>query len=62
MKVGDLILLPPGFRQHWGLFSKWGVLVEKLPRTDDLEYDWRIFADNRYVNAGRQIEQNLLTF
>ena len=61
MKVGDLILLPPGFRQHWGLSSKWGVLVEKLPRTDDLEYDWRIFADNRYVHAVRQIENYWLT-
>ena len=36
-------------------------VVKKLPRADALEYDWRIFADNRYVNAGRQIEQNLLT-
>ena len=56
MKVGDLIALPQGFRQHWSLSSKYGLLVEKLPRTDYFQYDWKIFVDNRYVTAGRKIE------
>ena len=60
MQVGDLILLPQGFRQHWGLTSLYGLLVEKLPRTDYLQFDWKIFVDNRYVTAGRQIEDACL--
>ena len=56
MKVGDLIKLPQVFREQWGLTSKYGLLTEKIPRTDYLQFDWKIFVDNRYVTAGRQIE------
>ena len=56
MKVGDLILLPQGFREQWGLTSKYGLLTEKTPRTDYLQYDWKILVDNRYVTASSQIE------
>ena len=66
MQVGDLILLPQGFREHWGLTSLYGLLTEKTPRTDYLRYDWKILVDNRYVTASSQIEdaiflQNYLT-
>jgi len=56
VKVGDLILLPQGYREQWGLTSLYGLLTEKIPRTDYLQFDWKIFVDNRYVTAGRQIE------
>ena len=61
MNAGDLILLPPGLKRLWGLTSMWGVLVEKVPRQDCLEYDWKIFADNRYINAIHQIDNYWLT-
>ena len=53
MKVGDLILLPQGFKTLG--FPLYGLLTEKLPRTDYLQFDWKIFVDNRYVTV-RQIE------
>ena len=56
MKVGDFILLPQVFREQWGLTSLYGLLTEKTPRTDYLQYDWKILVDNRYVTASRQIE------
>ena len=56
MNVGDLIKLPQGYREQWGLTSLYGLLTEKIPRTDHLQFDWKIFVDNRYVTAGRQIE------
>jgi hypothetical protein len=33
-------------------------LVEKLPRMDRLEYDWKVLVDGRYIELGRQIEQS----
>ena len=57
MDIGDLIRLPKGYIDAWHLSCEWGILVEKLPRKDYLEYDWKIFtADNTYTTAGRQIE------
>ena len=34
------------------------MLVEKMPRNDRLEYDWRVFVDGRSIELGRQIEQS----
>ena len=59
MKVGDLIRLPKGYIDAWHLNCEWGILVEKLPRKDYLEYDWKIFTgdkNNTYTTASRQIE------
>ena len=58
MKVGDLIRLPEGTRNHFSLPTGVAILVEKLPRKDELEYDWRVLTDGRYINLGRQIEQS----
>jgi len=58
MKVGDLIKLQSGTRDHWQLPTGVALLVEKLPRTDELEYDWRVLVDGRYIELGRQIEQS----
>ena len=58
MKIGDLINLPPGCTRHWGLSSGVAVLVAKLPRNDHYEYDWRVLAEGRYIELGRQIEQS----
>ncbi len=58
MKVGDLIKLPQGTRNHWSLPTGVAILVEKLPRPDELEYDWRVLTDGRYINLGRQIEDS----
>ena len=41
MKVGDVVKLPKGCSNHWGLPTGIAVLVEKTPRTDNLEYDWK---------------------
>ena len=58
MKVGDLVKLPPGARDVWGLPTGVALLVEKMPRSDRLEYDWRVFVDGRSIELGRQIEQS----
>ena len=58
MKVGDLVKLGPGARDVWGLPTGVALLVEKMPRNDRLEYDWRVFVDGRYIELGRQIEQS----
>jgi hypothetical protein len=58
MKVGDLVRLQSGTRKHWGLPTGIALLVEKLPRVDELKYDWRVFVDGRYIGLGRQLEQS----
>ena len=58
MKVGDLVKLGPGARHAWGLPTGVALLVEKMPRNDRLEYDWRVFVDGRSIELGRQIEQS----
>lgn len=58
MKAGDLIKLSRGPYNHFKLKSFIATLVKKLPRDDDYEYDWLVLADGRYIELGRQIEQN----
>ena len=57
MKVGDLIKLQSGTTRHWGLRTGVVVLLEKLPRADKLEYDWKVLTEaGRIIELGRQIE------
>ena len=57
MKVGDMIKLQSGTRNHWGLRTGVVVLVEKLPRADTLEYDWKVLTETgKTIELGRQIE------
>ena len=57
MKVGDLIKLQSGTRNHFGLRTGVVVLMEKLPREDTLEYDWKVLTETgRTIELGRQIE------
>ena len=57
MKVGDMIRLQSGTRNHWGLRTGVVVLMEKLSRTDTLEYDWKVLTETgRTIELGRQIE------
>ena len=57
MKVGDMIRLQSGTRNHWGLRTGVAVLVERLPRADALEYDWKVLTETgRTIELGRQIE------
>lgn len=57
MKVGDMIRLQSGTRNHWGLRTGVVVLLEKLPRTDTLEYDWKVLTETgQAIELGRQIE------
>ena len=58
MKVGDLIQLQEGTRNHWDLPTGIALLTEKLPRNDYLEYDWKVVVDGRYIELGRQLEQS----
>ncbi len=58
MKIGDMVRLPRGARTHWGLPTGIAILLEKLPRTDDLKYDWLVSTDGRTIELGRQIEQS----
>jgi len=58
MKVGDLVQLQRGTRKHWDLPTGIALLVEKLPRNDSLEYDWKVFVDGRNIELGRQLEQS----
>jgi hypothetical protein len=58
MQVGDLIRLQEGTRTHWELPTGIALLVEKVPRPDFLEYDWKVFVDGRTIMLGKQIEQS----
>ena len=58
MKVGDLVQLHRGTRKHWDLLSGVALLIEKLPRNDRLEYDWKVLVDGRYIELGRQLEDS----
>ena len=58
MKVGSIVKLARGVYNHFGLESFIAVLVEKIPREDDLEYDWLVLTDGRLIELGRQIEQS----
>ena len=58
MKVGDLIQLPEGTRNHWDLPTGIALLSEKLSRNDYLEYDWKVYVDGRAIELGRQLEQS----
>ena len=57
MKVGDMIRLQSGSALHWGLSTGIVVLLEKLPRPDTMEYDWKALTETgRIIELGRQIE------
>jgi hypothetical protein len=56
VKVGDLVKLQSGTRNHWELPTGVALLIEKLPRNDRLEYDWKVLVDGKYIELGRQIE------
>ena len=57
MKVGDMIRLQSGTRNHWGLQTGIVILLEKLPRADALEYDWKVLTESgQAIELGRQIE------
>ena len=57
MQVGDMIRLQSGTRNHWGLRTGVVVLMERLPREDALEYDWKVLTETgRTIELGRQIE------
>ena len=56
MKPGDMIKLPIGAKTAHDIVSKVAILTEKIPRQDYLEYDWKVFADGRFFEFGRQIE------
>lgn len=60
MKVGDLIKLPIGVCTHWGFPEpSVAILVGKLPRPDELEYDWSVFVEGKTIELGRQIEHSI---
>ena len=57
MNVGDMVKLQSGTRRHWGLRTGVVVLMERLPRADALEYDWKVLTETgRTIELGRQIE------
>ena len=58
MKVGDLVRLTRGPVNHFKLRSYVALLVKKLPRDDNYEYDWLVMADGMLIPLGRQIEQS----
>ena len=57
VKVGDMIKLQSGTRKHWDLQTGIVMLLEKLPRPDTMEYDWKALTETgRIIELGRQIE------
>lgn len=57
MNVGDMIKLQSGTTRHWGLRTGVVVLLERLPRADALEYDWKVMTETgQTIVLGRQIE------
>ena len=58
MKVGDLIKLHSSTCTAWGLLTGVALLIQKLPRNDRLEYDWRVLVEGRCFKVGRQLEDS----
>ena len=59
MNVGDMIKLQSGTTRHWGLRTGVVVLLERLPRADALEYDWKVMTETgQTIMLGRQIERS----
>ena len=58
MKVGDLVKISEGARNHRKLACPLVTLVEKSPRQDYLEYDWLVLAEGRFFKMGRQMESS----
>ena len=57
MKVGDMIRLQSGTASVWDLRTGVVMLLEKLPRADELEYDWKVLTETGHtIELGRQIE------
>ena len=57
MKVGDMIKLQSGTASVWDLRTGVVMLLEKLPRADELEYDWKVLTETgKTIELGRQIE------
>ena len=57
MKVGDMIRLQSGTASVWDLRTGVVMLLEKLPRADELEYDWKVLTETgKTIELGRQIE------
>lgn len=57
MKVGDMIKLQRLTANVWDLPNGVVMLLEKLPRADELEYDWKVLTETgRTIELGRQIE------
>ena len=57
MKVGDMIKLQRLTANVWDLPNGIVMLLEKLPRADELEYDWKVLTETgRTIELGRQIE------
>ena len=57
MKVGDLVKLQRLTANVWDLPNGVVMLLEKLPREDELEYDWKVLTETgRTIELGRQIE------
>ena len=57
MQAGDLIRLQSGTASVWDLRTGVVVLLEKLPRADELEYDWKVLTETgETIELGRQIE------
>ena len=59
VNVGDMIKLQSGTTRHWGLRTGVVVLLERLPRADALEYDWKVMTETgQTIVLGRQIERS----
>ena len=56
MKVGDLIKLQKGTRELFKLATGVALMVEKMPRPDAFQYDWKVLVDGKYIILGRQVE------
>ena len=56
-EVGDLVKLQEGTCSHFNLPTGIALMVEKVPRPDAFQYDWKVLVDGRYILLGRQVEQ-----
>jgi len=57
MKVGDLIRLPVGAEEWWGVKSKIAMIVEKqYISVSKINYTWVVLADGRIIPLGGQLE------
>ena len=61
MKVGDVIRIPAGARQAFGMKSKIGLIVGTIPREDKYHDDLEVLVDGIIHALGFQMKTEVIS-